>query len=143
MDGLESTVVKEIGRICRGFLEIAIESFKCFNELAVVLNKSSNPKSKVYAQQPDGLTKWLKGVNDFCKGVKGHLQEGRNTLLKQMNEIEALQSMNELHKHKVERKSQIIDQLDVMLRSILELKPVPHEDSELSIAKSRSIFILI
>src|SRR3990167_7816724 len=63
----------------------------------------------------------LKGVTEFVRAVKKHMQEGRLSLLNYMGEEESFQKMVTLHKFKFEKKSQLITELDSMIKSILDL----------------------
>lgn len=134
------TVKKEVSKISRAILELSLESYRCFTEMQNLLSSSKSDQSKGFAQDQLGLLSWLKGVTEFIRAVKKHMQEGRMSLLNYLGEEEAFQKMATLHKHKFEKKSQLIGELDFMIKSILELntlKPADGSSKEL-VAKATS-----
>ena len=138
MEQTESDVKKEIGRICRIFLEISLESYKCFTSLSQYLTTKGSQNSKTFTTDPSGLLAWLKSVTKFGRVVRKHVQDGRCSLLNYLCEPDCLEIINVLHKEKLEKKSQLVSELEAMVQGVLDLSLVKTLEMEGWINKSKS-----
>jgi hypothetical protein len=138
MEQVEQDVKKEIGKICRTFLEISLESYKCFTAVNSYLTTRGSKNSKSFAADPQGLLGWLKSISKFSRAVKNHIREGRMRLLSYLAEEECFNNINELHKQKLETKSQLVSELDIMVQGVLDLSLVKTLDKEDWVGKTKS-----
>jgi hypothetical protein len=116
-----SEIDKEISRITRIFLEIAVESFKAFNTMKESLAQGRN-KGPGFLGAADGYLKWLKDVTEFGKSMKKHLQKGRMSLSNDLGEQLLFDKLKILHSVKYEKKSALISELNQTMRAVFEIK---------------------
>lgn len=124
---ISPSLVKEIGRISRNFLELSIENFKFLNFMAQYLVNEGTEKSKRFMQDENGFKKWLLSIADFSKFTRKHIQDGRLSLLNYLGEEKAFYELKEIQNNKIDKKSLLLSELDSMLQAIFNLKQVTAE----------------
>lgn len=132
MDQFEEEARKEVRRICRSFLELSIESYKSFNAMIDHIYYTSNQEAQAFARKPnEGLVQWLRGVTDFIRYVRKHIQDGRVNLVTFIKEPSLLQTVTNIHKKRCETKTELFTKIEEMLKGIFDLTPVAQQKVEL------------
>ena len=146
MENVEVSVKKEINRICRAFLEISIEGYTCFNEMVNLLLKTGSESSKSFIMSPDtdGLLKWLRGVTEFGKYVRKHIQDGRLSLLNFLNEQIIFNTISSMQKKKYDSKSEMVIQIEEMIQGVFDLSLIKNDSrSRYNLNRSSSILTIV
>ena len=132
MDRYEEESRKEVRRICRSFLELSIESYSSFNAMIEHVFRSGNEDAQAFARKPsEGLLQWLRGVTDFIRYVRKHIQDGRLNLVTYLREPVLAQTVADIHRKRCETKTELFTKIEDMLKGIFDLTPVAHHQAEL------------
>lgn len=132
MDQFEEDARREVKRICRAFLELSIESYKCFNQMIDHIFGRGNEEAQAFARKSnEGLVQWLRGVAEFTRYVKRHIQDGRVNLLAFIKEAELLDTVSSMHKKRYETKTELLSQIEEMVKGVFDLTPVTQRQAEL------------
>lgn len=116
-----SEIDKEISRITRIFLEIAVESFQAFNLMKESLAQGRQ-EGPGFLRRPDGYLQWLKDVTEFSKSMKKHLQKGRMSLSNDLREQLLFDKLKIHHSVKYAKKSALISELNQTMRKVFEIR---------------------
>jgi hypothetical protein len=135
----KKAISKEIGRISRTFLEISIENYRCLTSCVDFLTKKGSSKSQEFIREAGGLLQWLSSITEFSKYVKKHVQDGRLALMNYLGEKQAFVFLNELQSKRLDKKSTLLTQLDLMLQGILELKQPQKDERDTQMVGKRFI----
>lgn len=115
-------VAKEITRVSRYFLEMAVENYRCLTFCTDYLATQGAPKSQEFLAESSGMLEWLGSIHNFSKSIKKHLQEGRLALMNFLGEKQGYAQLSELQTKRIDKKSVLLSQLDEMLQAVFELR---------------------